>query len=89
MIKDILIISDTHGRVSRLEELISYRRKLLAEGEVLNLIFLGDGLDDLFACRSYDEIITYAVRGNCDSTRFSPCGKIVAYATVARRYSDV
>ena len=75
MIKDVLIISDTHGRISRIEELISYRRKLLAEGEVLNLIFLGDGLDDLFACRSYDEIITYAVRGNCDSTRFSPCGE--------------
>ena len=76
MISDILIISDTHGRVSRVEELITYRQRLLKEGEVLNVIFLGDGLDDIFSCKQYDNIIVHAVRGNCDGyTRFSPYGE--------------
>ena len=66
MISDILIVSDVHGRRARLDELISYRKSLLNEGEVLNVIFLGDGLEDLFASSHYDSIITYAVRGNCD-----------------------
>ena len=48
MERDILIVSDTHGRATRLKELIEYRKKLLSCGEVLNLIFLGDGLNDLF-----------------------------------------
>lgn len=74
--KDILIASDTHGQKSRLEELISYRQKALAKGEVLELIYLGDGLSDVFSCRQYDNIIIHAVRGNCDSSdRFSPYGE--------------
>ncbi len=76
MIRDVLIVSDTHGRLGRLNELIEYRQKLLPKGEILNLIFLGDGLSDLFASAQYDNIISYAVRGNCDtSDRFSPCGE--------------
>lgn len=76
MTRDVLIVSDTHGRISRLEELIGYRQSLLRNGEVLNVIFLGDGLSDLFSCRQYDNIITYAVRGNCDAgDRFSPYGE--------------
>lgn len=76
MIRDVLIVSDTHGRLQRLNELIEYRKRLLSEGEVLNLIFLGDGLSDLFASAQYDNIISYAVRGNCDaSDRFSPYGE--------------
>ena len=43
---DVLVISDIHGRVDKLNKLIEYRQKLLKKGEVLNLIFLGDGLDD-------------------------------------------
>jgi putative phosphoesterase len=74
--RDILIVSDTHGRIQRLNELITYRQSILKDGEVLNLIFLGDGLSDVFSCRKYDEIITYAVRGNCDmGDYFSPYGE--------------
>ena len=62
--RDILIVSDTHGRSMRLKELIEYRQKLLPKGEVLNLIFLGDGLNDLFSCDEYHNIITHLVRGN-------------------------
>lgn len=76
MIRDILIISDTHGRVDRVNDIIAYRRGLLKDGEVLNVICLGDGLHDLFSSRYYDEIIVHAVRGNCDGgDRFSPCGE--------------
>lgn len=82
--RDVLIVSDTHGRIQRLNELIEYRQRLLKSGEVLNLIFLGDGLNDLFSCRQYDNIIVHAVRGNCDALdRFSPYGEeIPLYRTV-------
>ena len=82
--RDILIVSDTHGRLQRLDELIEYRQRLLKNGEVLSVIFLGDGLSDLFSCRQYDNIIVHAVRGNCDaSDRFSPYGEeIPLYRTV-------
>ena len=81
---DVLIVSDTHGRLTRLDELIEYRQKLLKNGEVLTIIFLGDGLCDLFASKHFDGIITYAVRGNCDaSDRFSPYGEeMPLYRTV-------
>lgn len=82
--RDILIVSDTHGRIQRLNELIEYRQRLLKNGEVLSVIFLGDGLSDLFSCRKYDNIIVHAVRGNCDACdRFSPYGEeIPLYRTV-------
>lgn len=74
--RDVLIVSDTHGKLSRLNELIEYRQGLLGDGEVLTLIYLGDGLSDLFSCRQYDNIIVHAVRGNCDALdRFSPYGE--------------
>lgn len=76
MTRDILIVSDTHGRVTRLNELIEYRQRFLKNGEVLTLIYLGDGLLDLFACSQYDNIIVHAVRGNWDGmNRFSPYGE--------------
>lgn len=78
MTRDILIVSDTHGRVGRLNELIEYRQSLIKDGEPLTLIFLGDGLSDLFACAQYDNIICHSVRGNCDHSvrdRISPYGE--------------
>jgi putative phosphoesterase len=76
MTRDILIVSDIHGKLDRLNELIAYRQKMLASGEVLNVIFLGDGLNDLFSCREYDNIICHTVRGNCDAgVYFSPYGE--------------
>ena len=83
MTRDVLIVSDTHGRVTRLNELIAYRQKLLSKDEVLNLIFLGDGLKDLFACKEYDNIITHTVRGNCDiGVPFSPYGEEIPFYRV-------
>ena len=76
--RDILIVSDTHGRVGRLNELIEYRQGLIKNGEPLMLIYLGDGLKDLFSCTQYDNIISHAVRGNCDfsiADRISPYGE--------------
>ena len=73
---DVLIVSDTHGRADVLTRLIEHRKKLLKRGEVLHLIFLGDGLNDLFSCPHYDGVIAYAVRGNCDfSVPFGPYGE--------------
>ena len=80
MKRDILIVSDTHGKSTRLAELIEYRQKLLLEGEVLNLIFLGDGLNDLFSCEKYNNIISHIVRGNCDTgVRFTPFGEEIPF----------
>ena len=80
MKRDILIVSDTHGKLTRLAELIEYRQKLLLEGEVLNLIFLGDGLNDLFSCEKYNNIISHIVRGNCDTgVRFTPFGEEIPF----------
>lgn len=76
--RDILIVSDTHGRASRLNELIEYRQRLIKNGEPLTIIHLGDGLSDLFSSVQYDNVISYAVRGNCDSStydRMSPYGE--------------
>ncbi len=78
--RDILIVSDTHLKTDRLEGLIRYRQRLLKKGEVLELIFLGDGLCDVFSCKQYDGIIVHAVRGNCDiSDRFSPYGEEIPF----------
>lgn len=80
---DVLIVSDTHGRVDMLERLIRYRQKLLKRGEVLNVIFLGDGLSDIFSCSQYDNIIVHAVRGNCDfSVPFGPFGEEIPTESV-------
>lgn len=76
--RDILIVSDTHGRLGRLNELVEYRQKLIKNGEPLTIIHLGDGLSDLFSSAQYDNIISYAVRGNCDfsiTDRTSPYGE--------------
>ena len=54
---DIVIASDTHGRVERLAEVLRRTRADV-------LLFLGDGLRDLAVV---DEGVTVrAVRGNCD-----------------------
>lgn len=76
--RDILIVSDTHGRRERLSELIKYRQKLIKNGDPLTIIHLGDGLSDLFSCPQYDEIVSFSVRGNCDfsiTDRMSPYGE--------------
>ena len=54
---DFLIISDTHGRADRVQELLQRSRADV-------LLFLGDGLRDLSLVP--DEITLRTVRGNCD-----------------------
>ena len=72
---DYLVVSDSHTSVSRLADLVQYRRTLLKKGENLHLIFLGDGLSGLFSLSCYDDLIVHAVRGNCDfGDRFFPYG---------------
>jgi putative phosphoesterase len=57
----LLIVSDTHGRVDRLERLFEMHSRADA------LIFLGDGLSDLdrAGVRNYPFTV-FSVRGNCD-----------------------
>lgn len=76
--RDVLIVSDTHGNAGRLNELIKYRQGLIRDGQPLTVIHLGDGLCDLFSCAEYENLISHAVRGNCDSSSFdriSPLGE--------------
>lgn len=57
-----LIVSDTHGRIERLERLFKMHKNVDA------LFFLGDGLSDLYRAGVDNYAFTvYAVRGNCDS----------------------
>lgn len=82
---EYLIISDTHGLRTRLEKLIAERRAMLHGGEPLRVIFLGDGLRDLFSLSCYNELVVWAVRGNCDTTEFiSPCGEIIKNTAIVK-----
>ncbi len=57
----IIVISDTHGKIHRIDEVIERNRDYDA------LLFLGDGLRD-FAGEKHLGLM--AVRGNCDSELF-------------------
>lgn len=61
----LLIVSDTHGRVDRLERLFEMHKGVDA------LIFLGDGLSDLerAGVKNYPFTV-FSVKGNCDGTVF-------------------
>lgn len=68
-----LVISDTHGHKNYLSRIIQQ------EEEIKNIIFLGDGLDDVlsFGQQNPDyEII--AVTGNCDSSKEVPAKEIIS-----------
>ena len=57
----ILIVSDSHGRIGRLESLLELHKNADA------LIFLGDGLSDLYRAGVENYPMTvFSVRGNCD-----------------------
>ena len=58
----LLIVSDSHGRVDRLERLFEMHKRVDA------LIFLGDGISDLARADVQKYPFTvFAVKGNCDS----------------------
>lgn len=55
---ELLILSDSHGHVERINE-------VLERSSARHVIFLGDGLRDVDAARIASREV-YAVRGNCD-----------------------
>lgn len=61
---NFLVLSDSHGRVKNIEEILS--RQLKKPDAVF---FLGDGLRDIMYCELGD-IPVYSVSGNCDFSGF-------------------
>ena len=60
----IVVISDSHGRPDRIEEVLRRNRSYDA------LLFLGDGLRDFYSLESEPCCFRY-VSGNCDGLSFS------------------
>lgn len=80
----ILVVSDTHGRVTRL-------RWLLRHEKADALFFLGDGLNDLDQAilqnRVQPTYPIYRVRGNCDFGRQEPAEALAPFAGVLFFYT--
>ena len=63
---NVVVFSDSHGRVSHIDEMMA--RVAACGGErPRQVLFLGDGLADLAAARGLDGHSVLAVRGNCDT----------------------
>ena len=63
----ILVISDSHGRSSRIEEAI------MAQPDAKHIFFLGDRLQDIdYLPELYPDRTFYSVPGNCDFGSFEP-----------------
>ena len=81
---DFLIASDTHGAYDLLR---AVWRKQVHKPD--GLIFLGDGLKDLWDFSSFAPgVPILAVRGNCDFTKALPDGT-VAEVSMVRTFEDV
>lgn len=81
--RDVLILSDSHEQSHRVDDVIEYRQALLKDGEVLEVIFLGDGLRRVFDCRRYHNVIMHAVRGNRDyDAIYSPMGEPMPFSSL-------
>ncbi len=66
----ILVISDSHRRVSSIFEAVE------AHPDIQHIVFLGDGADDLdMLTMVYPNKSYYAVCGNCDFTSTLPTSK--------------
>lgn len=80
----ILVVSDTHGRITRL-------RWLLRHEKADALFFLGDGLNDLDQAilqnRMQPPYPIYRVRGNCDFGREEPAEALAPFAGVLFFYT--
>ena len=57
---DILVVSDSHGRTSRILE--AFERQIKKPDAI---VFLGDGLRDVAYC-DFGDVPLFAVCGNCD-----------------------
>lgn len=72
--KKLLIVSDSHGDVDALHRVVD------AEPGATDLIFLGDGLADMYeVADEHPELRVYTVRGNCDYSRIEPSEAIAAF----------
>ena len=81
--RDVLILSDSHSQAHRVDDVIEYRQSLLKDGEVLEVIFLGDGLSGVFECRQYGNVVLHAIRGNCDyNAIYSPYGEQIPFSSL-------
>ncbi len=65
--KKILVLSDSHGNMAAIQKVIE------AEPGTTDIIFLGDGLSDIYAIREqYPHLKIRTVRGNCDYSQTEP-----------------
>ncbi len=68
-----LVISDTHGYKNYLERIAE------KENEIKNIIFLGDGLNDILTFKSaHPEYEIIAVAGNCDINKAVSTKEIIS-----------
>lgn len=64
--KNVLILSDAHGRDSYLDDIFDEYNACSSAGRIEDVIFLGDGCRGMID-RVPSDIRLFAVRGNCDS----------------------
>lgn len=72
--KKLLIASDSHGNFDALLRVVE------AEPGATDLIFLGDGLSDIYTViDEHPELRVYLVRGNCDFSQSEPAEGLSAF----------
>lgn len=68
-----VVLSDTHGDLSRIFSAVDYIRALSPDG----VIFLGDVISDALALKSEIRVPFYIVQGNCDGISGYPDQDVV------------
>lgn len=63
---NLLVISDTHGKHSKISDIIVLQRGLPCKNRPTHLIHLGDGALDLERASIPQDMCVFSVRGNCD-----------------------
>ena len=63
---NLLVVSDSHGRYEKLEEVLERQLKLPDKFKPTHLLHLGDGVNDVEKCRLSARMCVCLVRGNCD-----------------------
>jgi len=64
--KNVLVLSDSHGREGRLDSILAACEALSSAGTVEDVIFLGDGARGMIERAEENRIRIFAVCGNCD-----------------------
>ena len=63
---NLLVVSDSHGRYEKLEEVLARQLKLPESFRPTHLLHLGDGVNDVEKCHLAERMCTCLVKGNCD-----------------------